>query len=70
MASSTSDPMAMAIPPSDMVLMVTPMARRIRMVMIIDKGKATTEIRVVRRFIRKKNSTSITINAPFEQRCV
>ena len=64
MASSTNEPMAMAMPPRLIVLMLTFINRSIITVMMIDIGSATSETIVVRRFIRKKNSTIITIKAP------
>ncbi len=47
-----------------MVLILTSINRRIMTVMMIDMGRATSDTSVVRRFIRKKNSTIITIKAP------
>ncbi len=62
-ASSTSSPMAMARPPSVMVLMVRPKARNTRTVIRIDIGIAVSEMSVARPFIRKTNSTSATTMA-------
>ena len=64
MASSTSDPMAIAMPPRLMVLMVYPIRLRTSTDIITDKGRGNQEISVVRIFIRKKNSTTITNSAP------
>lgn len=47
-----------------MVLMVSPKACRTRMAINMDKGKATNEIKVVRKFMRKKNNTITTKTAP------
>ena len=64
MASSTSEPMAMAMPPRLMVLTVYPIRWSMSTAMMMLMGRAVTEMRVVRRFIRKKNSTTITNSAP------
>jgi len=64
MASSTNEPMAMARPPRLMVLMVSPKAWSTRIAISMESGKAMSEIRVVRAFIRKKNSTITTKMAP------
>ena len=64
MASSTNDPIAMAIPPMLMVLMVSPIRFMTRMVMSKDIGMVTKEIMVVRAFIRNMNNTITTKNAP------
>ena len=56
--------MAMAIPPMLMVLMVRPIACSTSMVMSNDKGMVTSEITVVRAFIKKMNSTSTTKMPP------
>ncbi len=62
-ASSTSSPMAMARPPSVMVLMVRPKARKTRTVIRIDIGMAVSETNVARAFIRKMKRTSATTTA-------
>ncbi len=54
----------MAMPPRLIVLIVTPMPRNMITDMMIDSGSATSDTKVVRRFIRKKNRTIITISAP------
>ena len=64
MASSTKHPIAMAIPPRLIVLIVKPKAFRIKTVIMIDKGNAITDIMVVRKFIKKMKSTITTNNAP------
>ena len=64
MASSTSEPMAMAIPPILMVLIVRPNAFSVNIETRSESGMVTSEINVVLTFIRKKNSTIITNNAP------
>ena len=64
MASSTKDPMAMASPPKLIVLMVNPKACKVRIATSNDKGNATSDIMVVRTFIKKKKSTIITKIAP------
>ena len=69
MASSTSDPIAIAIPPRLIVLIVIPSRFNISTVIIIDNGSVTMEIIVVRAFIKKKNSTIITISAPSKRAC-
>ena len=63
-ASSTSDPMAMAIPPRLIVLMVKPISLSARIDTSNESGSATSEMTVVRTFIRKKNNTTTTKNAP------
>ena len=52
-ASSTSEPMAIAMPPRVMVLMVRLKRCRISNVIITDMGRATAEISVVRKFTRE-----------------
>lgn len=64
MASSTSEPMAMAIPPRLIVLMVNPNPFSVRMAVSSDSGRATSEMRVTRPFMRKKKSTTTTNRAP------
>ena len=64
MASSTSEPMAMAIPPRLIVLMVCPKACRVSRVIRMERGMVTSEIRVVRVFIRKRNRTMTTNKTP------
>ena len=64
MASSTSEPMAIASPPKLMVLIVNPKACKTRIATSKERGKATREMIVVRKFIRKKNRTMMTNRAP------
>ena len=64
MASSTSDPMAMAIPPMLMVLIVRPMNLSVSIETSSDSGIVTREMSVVRTFIRKRNSTMMTNTPP------
>ena len=59
-ASSTKEPIAMAIPPKLIVLMVSPKAFRVRIATITESGMVINEITVVRIFIRNKSSTIIT----------
>ena len=67
--SSTSEPMAMAIPPRLIVLMVSPIQRMARSDATIESGMETNEITVVRQFIRNMNSTMITKIAPSIKDC-
>ena len=64
MASSTSEPMAIAIPPILIVLIVNPINFNVNIDTSSDNGIVTSEISVVRTFIRKKNSTIMTNRAP------
>ena len=64
MASSTSAPMAMAMPPRLMVFSSYPNAQSTMMLAIRDNGMANTEINVVRQFMRNNNRTSVTKKAP------
>ena len=64
MASSTSEPMAIAIPPILIVLIVSPINFNVRTDTSRDSGIVTRDMSVVRTFIRKKNSTIITNSAP------
>ena len=64
LASSTSEPMAMAMPPRLMVLMVSPRRCSTMRVTMMDSGSATSEMRVVRTSIRKKKRTMMTNIAP------
>ena len=63
-ASSTSSPMAMAKPPSVMVLIVRPKYLNTSTVTRIETGMAVSEMIVVRTFSRKANSTIATMMAP------
>ena len=56
--------MAMAIPPRLMVLMVSPMAWRVRSATTSDRGMVTSEMKVVRTFRRKMKSTMTTKMPP------
>ena len=64
MASSTSEPMAMAMPPMLMVLMVRPITLSTSSVMSSDRGMVTSEISVVRAFIKNMNRMSTTNMPP------
>ena len=50
-------------------MIVIPSRFNISTVIIIDNGSVTMEIIVVRAFIKKKNSTIITISAPSKRAC-
>ncbi len=63
-ASSTSEPIAIAIPPRVIVFMLSPRMCRMMIVTITDTGRVTTDIAVVRTFIRKKNKIAITKREP------
>ena len=56
-ASSTSSPMAMAIPPSVMVLIDRPKYLNTRIVIVMAIGIAVIEMKVVRQFNRNMNRT-------------
>ena len=62
-ASSTSEPMAMAIPPRLIVLMVSPIALSTSTAVSSERGSAMREMIVVRVLIRNRNST-MTTNSP------
>ena len=64
MASSTSEPIAMAIPPKLIVFMVSPINLRVSTDITNDKGMVTSEISVVLTFIRKMKRTITTNNPP------
>ena len=64
MASSTSEPMAMAIPPRLMVLMVSPMKCKVRMETSSERGSVTSEMTVVRTLARNRNKTMTTKMPP------
>ena len=64
MASSTSEPIAIAIPPRLMVLMVRPIKWSTNIDITNDRGMVTREINVVRTFIRKINNTITTKKPP------
>ena len=63
-ASSTSEPMAIAMPPMLIVLMLMPLMRSTMMVISRERGMVTSEISVVLTFIRNRKSTRITNSAP------
>ena len=63
-ASSTSEPMAIANPPRLIVLIVSPKPYITNTAINIAKGIAVNEITVVRKFIKKKKSTTTTNTAP------
>ncbi len=64
MASSTNAPMAMAMPPRLMVLMVKPSQRNARMDTSSASGIASSEMRVLRMFMRNTSSTMTTKMLP------
>ena len=63
-ASSTRAPMAIAMPPRVIVLMVPPKARSVMTARASDNGIASTEIAVVRTFHRKRKRMATTRSAP------
>ncbi|MPM76425.1 hypothetical protein SDC9_123423 [bioreactor metagenome] len=63
MASSTSEPIAIAIPPKLIVLMVSPISLSAKIDATNERGIVTNEITVVRTFIRNIKST-MTTNIP------
>lgn len=63
-ASSTSDPIAMAMPPRLIVLIVSPIHFNARIDTSSESGSATSEMTVVRKFIRKTSRTITTKTAP------
>ena len=63
-ASSTSAPMAIAMPPSDMVLMVKPSHFKVKMATMSETGMANSEITVARQFIKNKNKMTTTKTLP------
>ena len=63
-ASSTSEPIAIAMPPRLMVFIVSPMAWSVSIVTTSDRGMVTRDIIVVLTFMRKRNSTMMTKNPP------
>lgn len=63
-ASSTSAPIAIAIPPRLIVLIVRPNHFKVRIAIISEIGIAIIEIAVARQFIRKTNRIIITNNEP------
>ena len=64
MESSTSEPIAMAIPPRLIVLTVSPMNFETRRVTRIDSGIETKEMRVVLQFMRNMKRTKTTNMPP------
>ena len=68
-ASSTSEPIAIAIPPMLIVFMLIPLIRSTMMVIRSDSGMVTSEISVVLTFIRNRKSTRITNSAPSISAC-
>ena len=64
MASSTSSPTATAMPPRVMVFTVTPNARKISSVAMIDSGMAVRVMTLVRTLARNRNSTRNTQMVP------
>ena len=69
MASSTSEPMAMQRPPKLIVLTVTPNRWSTTIESSRLKGMVTSEMRVVRRFMRKMKSTITTKMLPSSKAC-
>ncbi len=63
-ASSTSAPIAMAMPPSVIVLIVMPSSFMAKIATTSDSGIARMEIAVVRKFQRKRNRMMTTKIAP------
>jgi hypothetical protein len=63
MASSTSSPIAIASPPSVIVLIDTPSHRNTRMAVRIDSGIAASEISVIRQLPRNSSTTTATTHA-------
>ena len=63
-ASSTREPMAMAIPPRLMVLRLSPRASSTRIVTSSDRGRVMSEIIVVRTLAKKTKRTMTTKMAP------
>ena len=63
-ASSTTMPMATAMPPR--VMLFTPVPKRLKVMSVIakDSGMAVSVMKVVRRFSRKSTSTMLTMIAP------
>ncbi len=64
MASSTSEPIAIAIPPRLMVLIVIPRNLRTRTAPRSDKGMASSEMTVVLKLPRKTSRMIVTNTAP------
>ena len=64
MASSTSAPMAIAIPPKLMVFMVNPINLRESIAKTNESGIVISDIIVVRAFIKKIINTITTKNPP------
>ena len=64
MASSTSAPMATAMPPSVIVLIETSKIEKTMAVMASDSGIAVSVMTVVRKFRRKRKSTITTRMEP------
>jgi hypothetical protein len=62
-ASSTNSPIAIASPPSVIVLIDNPSHLKTSIAIRIDSGMAVSEISMVRRLPRKKNSTPATRQA-------
>jgi hypothetical protein len=62
-ASSTSSPIAIARPPSVIVLIDRSKSQNTIAVIAIDIGIASSEISVVRTFSRKTNRTTVTISS-------
>ena len=63
-ASSTNDPIAMHIPPRLIVFIVKPMRCKATMAASSERGMVTSEISVVRTFMRNKNRIATTSTPP------
>ena len=63
-ASSTREPIAIAIPPRLIVFIVSPIKWRVSIDTNKERGKATKDITVVLKFIKKKNKTIMTKTEP------
>ena len=68
-ASSTSAPMAIAMPPSVIVLMEMPSPFMPKIATTSERGMATMEIAVARRFHRNRNRMTTTTMAPSRRAC-
>ena len=62
--------MAMAMPPRLMVLMVSPMRCSVSSATTSESGMVTSEITVVRTFMRKRKSTMTTKTPPSSNDCL
>ena len=69
MESSTTEPSAIASPPSVMVLMVMPHFSRTMTAVSSDMGIATSEMHAVRTLPSKRNNTTATKMPPRASEC-